>query len=69
MKLKYYYNNGKVTEHTTYISNKTILKEAEEAEEAEVSARATKVYIYKVTNNYDSDGEQIEKYITTLGLH
>lgn len=63
MKLKYYYNNGKVTEHTTYISNKTILKEAE------VSARATKVYIYKVTNNYDSDGEQIEKYITTLGLN
>ena len=66
MKLKYYYNNGKVTEHTTYIADKTILKEAEEAE---VSARATKVYIYKVTNNYDSDGEQIEKYITTLGLH
>lgn len=63
MKLKYYYNNGKVTEHTTYISNKTILKEAEE------SARATKVAIYKVTNNYDSDGEQIEKYITTLGLN
>lgn len=63
MKLKYYYNNGKVTEHTTYISNKTILKEVEG------SARATKVYIYKVTNNYDSDGEQIEKYITTLGLH
>lgn len=63
MKLKYYYDNGKVAEHTTYISNKTILKEAEE------STRATKVAIYKVTNNYNSDGEQIEKYITTLGLH
>lgn len=60
MKLKYYYDNGKVTEHTTYIANKTMLKEAE---------GSTKVYIYKVTNNYDSDGEQIEKYITTLGLH
>lgn len=60
MKLKYYYDNGKVTEHTTYISNKTILKEAEES---------AKVAIYKVTNNYDSDGEQIEKYITTLGLN
>lgn len=60
MKLKYYYNNGKVTEHTTYIKNKTMLKEAE---------NSTKVAIYKVTNNYDTNGEQIEKYITTLGLH
>lgn len=60
MKLKYYYNNGKVTEHTTYISNKTILKEAEES---------AKVAIYKVTNNYDTNGEQIEKYLTTIGLH
>lgn len=63
MKLKYYYNNGKVTEHTTYIADKTILKEAEG------SARATKVAIYKVTNKYNTDGEQIEKYITTLGLN
>lgn len=60
MKLKYYYNNGKVAEHTTYIADKTILKEAEES---------TKVAIYKVTNKYNTDGEQIEKYITTLGLH
>lgn len=66
MKLKYYYNNGKVTEHTTYIADKTMLKEAEEAEG---SARATKVYIYKVTNKYNTNGEQKEDYITTLGLH
>lgn len=59
MKLKYYYNNGKVTEHTTYISNKTILKEAE---------GSTKVTIYKVTNKYDTNGEQKEEYIATLGL-
>lgn len=59
MKLRYYYNNGKVTEHTTYISNKTILKEAE---------GSTKVNIYKVTNKYNMNGEQKEKYITTLGL-
>ena len=60
MKLKYYYNNGKVTDHTTYIADKTMLKEAE---------NSTKVAIYKVTNNYDTNGEQIEKYITTLGLN
>ena len=60
MKLKYYYNNGKVTEHTTYISNKTILKEAEES---------AKVAIYKVTNKYNTNGEQKEEYITTLGLN
>lgn len=60
MKLKYYYNNGKVTEHTTYIADKTMLKEAE---------NSTKVAIYKVTNNYDTNGEQIEKYLTTIGLH
>lgn len=60
MKLKYYYNNGKVTEHTTYITNKTILKEAE---------GSTKVAIYKVTNKYDTNGEQKEEYITTLGLN
>lgn len=60
MKLKYYYNNGKVTDHTTYIADKTMLKEAE---------NSTKVAIYKVTNNYDTNGEQIEKYITTLGSH
>lgn len=60
MKLKYYYSNGKVTEHTTYIKSKTILKEAEES---------AKVAIYKVTNNYDTNGEQKEDYITTLGLN
>lgn len=60
MELKYYYNNGKVTDHTTYIADKTMLKEAE---------NSTKVAIYKVTNNYDTNGEQIEKYLTTIGLH
>lgn len=60
MKLKYYYNNGKVTEHTTYVTNKTMLKEAE---------NSTKVDIYKVTNKYDINGEQKEKYIATLGLN
>ena len=60
MELKSYYNNGKVTDHTTYIADKTMLKEAE---------NSTKVAIYKVTNNYDTNGEQIEKYLTTIGLH
>jgi len=59
MKLRYYYNNGKVTEHTTYISNKTMLKEAE---------NSTKVDIYKITNKYNVNGEQKEEYITTLSL-
>lgn len=60
MKLKYYYNNGKVTEHTTYIANKTMLKEAEES---------TKVNIYKITNKYNVNGEQKEEYIATLSLN
>lgn len=59
MKLRYYYSNGKVTEHTTYISNKTMLKEAE---------NSTKVDIYKITNKYNVNGEQKEEYITTLSL-
>ena len=60
MNLRYYYDNGKVTEHTTFITNKTILKEAE---------GATKVTIYKVTNIYDINGAEKEKYITTLALN
>jgi hypothetical protein len=57
MKLKYYYDNGKVTEHTTYVGKKTILREKE---------NATKVSIYKVHTRF---GEEVEKYSTTLSLN
>lgn len=63
MKLKYYYYNTdrnstrKVAEHSKFISNKAILKEA---------GGVTKVDIYEIKNKYDVNGEQKEEYITTL---
>lgn len=60
MKLKYYYDNGKITEHTTFINKKSINKEKNGAK---------LVKIFKITNKYYTNGEQIEEYITTLSLN
>lgn len=57
MKVKYYYNSGKITEHTKYIGSKTISREKE---------GASRVDIYEVHTRF---GEEVETYITTLGLN
>lgn len=57
MKYKYYYNNGKIKEHTKLVERKTIEREKGEA---------TKVDIYEVHTLYIT--EEIEKYVTTLSL-
>lgn len=58
MKYRYYYNNGKIVDHTKLIENKTIRKEKE---------NATGVIIYKVHTIYET--EEREEYLTTLLLN
>lgn len=55
MNLLYKYSNGKEKKHTTFINNKTILKECE---------KSTTVDIYKIKKQYTT--EEISEYITTL---
>ena len=58
MKYRYYYNDGKIIDHTKLIENKTIRKE---------KGNATGVIIYKVHTIYET--EERKEYLTTLLLN
>lgn len=57
MKIRYYYNNGDVIDHTKFVSKKTIEKE---------KGDATRVNVYKVHTVYQT--EENEEFVETLIL-
>lgn len=57
MKIRYYYENGTVKEHTKFVGKRTINNEKGES---------TRVNIYKVHTIYET--EEKEEYITTLSI-